>query len=570
MDRRTTLAKIFGQNRSDKLATTNTATAMLDVVSGLAPYTGPFGFEQAAHLLRRTTFGANYQQVKDAVSIGLDASLLQLFSLPPAPDKPLNPSFTDDPLTPIGETWVDKAVTPNVPGLSGYRDQSLRSWTMNLLRTEGVNIHEKMVLFWHNHFATADLNDARYVYNYALLLRQFALGNFREMTKAITIEPAMLRYLNGRDNTAASPNENYARELMELFTLGKGPLVGPGDYTNYTEQDVVEMAKVLTGWVDRVVNTPDTQTTIQAITSQFVVNRHNITTKQLSHRFNDVQIQNMGNQEYAHLIDIIFSKDECARFICRKLYRWFVFYEIPQQVEDEVIAPMAQILVDNDYEVLPALDALLRSEHFFDFLNIGPMIKNPIDFVIPLFKIFDIDTSDATMEEQYLINQLLYRGRVSPMQMPYYDPPSVAGWKAFYQTPVYYRHWINSVTLPLRQQYTDRMVNSGIVVEAVGSSAPYSKAIIDVLKFVATLDTPEVADSLIDEMVSLLFPQPITQSQHDVLKGILLVNQADSFWTTLYTDYLNDPSNTTVSNNVKTRLKNLLKAMMKMPEFYLS
>ncbi|MBK9015049.1 MAG: DUF1800 domain-containing protein [Saprospiraceae bacterium] len=501
--------------------------------------------------------------MKNVANMGLDAAMELLLTEPAVPDHPVNPNFTDDPNTPIGTTWVDKAVTPNVVGFSAYRDQSLRSWTLNLIRSEGVSIHEKMVLFWHNHFPTADLNDARYVYKYASLLRQFALGNFRDMTKAMTIEPAMLRYLNGRDNTAASPNENYARELLELFTIGKGPLVGPNDYTNYTEQDVVEMAKVLTGWVDNILNTPSNQTVIQSINSFFAPNRHNTTTKQLSYRFNDIQISDMGNLEYAHLIDIIFSKDECAKFICRKIYLWFVYYDITQQVEDEVIAPMAQILVDNDYEIQPALEALLRSEHFFDILNVGPMIKNPVDFTMGVFKTFDIDFSNANLEQQYRVLWQTFRTTLSTMQMPYYDPPSVAGWKAYYQEPVFYRTWISAVTLPVRQLYTTRMLNQGI------SSSGFT-ARIDVLKLVATLDTPEIADDLINELVKILFPQPITQFQHDFLKGILLPGLPDYEWNIEYGDYVNNPNDVNLANAVKSKLTNLLSAMMSMPEFYLS
>lgn len=570
MDRRTTLARLLGQKSTDT-AVKSTASLNAALVSGLAPYTGPFGFEQAAHLLRRATFGATYQQIKEVAANGLDTAFLQLFKENPLPTAPINPNFAEDPCTPIGETWVQAPYVGSINGLRASRDQSLRWWTLDLIRNEGLNLREKMVLFWHNHFPTADINDTRSVYLYSQLLREHALGNFRELTKQMTLNPAMLRYLNGNENTAASPNENFARELLELFTIGKGPVAGPSDYTNYTEHDVVEMAKVLTGWRDTVtpVATQNAPCPVQTVAATFFPNRHNATTKQLSHRFNDVQIPNMGDQEYAHLIDIIFSKDECARFISRKLYRWFVYYEITQQVEDEVIVPMAQIILDNDYEIRPALEALMRSEHFFDILNVGPMIKNPIDFVMSLFKTFDINTADATTEQQYLVYQQLYRARINPMQMPYYDPPSVAGWKAYYQEPVYYRHWINSVTLPIRQQYTDRMVNAGIVVvDAAGQT--YNKTIIDVFKFVATLDNPQVADSLIDELVSILYPQPITPFQHDTLKGILLGTQTDGFWTTLYTNYLNDPSNTTFSANVNNRLKNLLKAMMKMPEFYLS
>ncbi|MBK9745017.1 MAG: DUF1800 family protein [Saprospiraceae bacterium] len=113
-----------------------------------------------------------------------------------------------------------------------------------------ANIREKMTMFWHNHFVTADINDPRYNYIYISLLRKNALGNFKQLTKDITIDPAMLNYLNGRDNTGQAPNENYARELMELFTLWQSPLAGPGDYTTYTEDDIKEMARVLTGWID--------------------------------------------------------------------------------------------------------------------------------------------------------------------------------------------------------------------------------------------------------------------------------------------------------------------------------
>lgn len=550
---------MLGRKESDAAIQSNAASSAM-VVSGLAPFTGSFGFEQAAHLLRRTTFGATYQQVKDVASLGLDGAINLIFEPKLEPAPPLNPNFAEDPGAAIGETWVNSINDLSIDGLAGYRNQSLRSWTLDLIRTEGMNIREKMVLFWHNHFPTADIQDPRFNYLYSKLLRQYALGNFREFTKAMTIDPSMLRYLNGKDNTAASPNENYARELLELFTIGKGPLVGPSDYTNYTEQDVVEMAKILTGWVDRGFNT---QNANQQIMAAFVPNRHNSTTKQLSYRFNDLQIPDMGPNEYSFLIDTIFSKEECAKFICRKFYRWFVYYVIDQQVEDEVIAPMAQIMVDNDYEIRPALEALLRSEHFFDILNVGPMIKNPVDFTMGVFKIFDIDFSNANLEQHYRVLWQTFRTTLTTMQMPYYDPPSVAGWKAYYQEPVYYRHWISSVTLPIRQLYTSRMLAQGI--SAVGFAAK-----IDVLKFIATLDTPEFADELIQELVKILFPQPITQFQHDFLKGILLPGLPDYEWNVEYSDYLNNPNDQNLANAVRTKLTNLLSAMMSMPEFYLS
>lgn len=532
----------------------------LSAFTGLAPYTGPFGFDQAAHLLRRATFGATHQQVKEVAALGLDAAIEALFADEPMPEPPLNPNFAEDPYVDIGETWIDAPYDLSVAGLQGYRNQSLRAWTLNLLRASGLTLREKMVLFWHNHFVTGDIQDAKFVYKYITLLRQNALGNFRELAKSITIDPAMLRYLNGNDNTAASPNENYARELLELFTIGKGPQAGPGDYTNYTEDDVVEMAKVLTGWRDRGFNT---QNTGVAVTSEFVPNRHNTTTKQLSYRFDNIQIGNLGNQEYAHLIDVIFTKDECARFICRKLYRWFVYYEIPQSVEDEVIVPMAQIMVDNDYQIRPALEALLRSEHFFDILNVGPMIKNPVDFVASLLRVFEVGMPVNDLERFYRVQWAIFRNTLNAMQMPYYDPPSVAGWKAYYQEPGFYRTWVSSVTLTARQAYTNVMLTNGIT--AMGFAAK-----VDVLKFAATMDDPYEPNSLIAGFVKTLFPQPITQTQHDFLKNVLLPGLPDYEWGLEYGDYINNPNDPDLKAAVETKLRNLLMAMLNMPEYYLS
>ncbi len=572
MDRRTTLSKMFGRKNSE----TTTLTAPPVVVSGLAPYTGPFGFEQAAHLLRRTTFGATYQQVKKAVTDGIDTTFTNLFISPTISEEPLNPNFTDDPCTPIGQTWVKSKYLPSVPGMRASREQSLYAWTLNRIRTEEVSLIEKMVLFWHNHFPVANINETRSVYQYSQLIRANAVGNFRELTKEMVIDTAMLVYLNGNTNTANSPNENFARELLELFTIGKGPLAGPSDYTNYTEQDVVEMAKVLSGWrvkTNSTANPNNTDCPFETPGPEFLLNRHNQTTKQLSYRFNDVQIPNMGNQEYAHLIDIIFSKDECARFICRKLYLWFVYYNITQQVEDEVIAPMAQILVANDYEIQPALEALLRSEHFFDMLNYGPMIKNPIDFTLGVFKVFDVDFSTANITQRYRVLWSVYNTATNAMQMPYYDPPSVAGWKAYYQEPGYYRIWINSVTLPIREAFVKKMLTnngfSNTYTDDQGNSNTF-KATIDVLKFAASIDDPTEPNNLIDEFVKILFPQPITQSQHDYLKSILLPGLPDSEWTVEYGDYLNAPNNTALKNAIISKLRKLLGAMMTMPEFYLS
>ena len=567
MNRRTTLAALLGNRANISNAApphgghTSTAAGPSPVNSGLAPYTGPFEFEQAAHLLRRTTFGPTYKNIKDWAANGLDAAMSQLFAAQLLPAPPLNFAFAEDPNVPIGETWIDAPYTAdNINDIRAARSQSLRGWTISVMLNSSLSIWEKMTLFWHNHFVTADVNDPKFVYNYITLLRENALGNFRELTKMVTVNPSMLRYLNGRDNIAAAPNENYARELLELFTIGKGPLVGPGDYTNYTEDDVVQIARVLTGWRDLGFNTVNPA---QPVTSVFVPNRHDNGTKVLSPRFDNEVITDLGDQEYAHLVDIIFSKDECARFLCRKLYRWFVYYSIDDEVEANVIAPMAQIMLDNDYQVQPALEALLRSEHFFDMLNVGPMIRNPIDFIMSVQNIFEVEYPQNNLNQQYRLWWNLFRTTLAPMQMVYYDPPSVAGWKAYYQEPVFYRNWISSATLPVRMSYTTTMVMQGI--QAAGA-----KAQIDALKFVASLDDPFDPNSVIAEFSKILFPQPITQSQQDILKEVLIPGLPDFEWTVEYSDYINNPNDPNLAAAVESKLRNLLVAMLSMPEFFLS
>ncbi len=562
MNRRATLARLLGKTEQ-KVSVQTKPSAVHSVLlfpdgnSTLTPYTGTWGYEQAAHLLRRTTFGPTYEKIKEAAAGSLDSTISQLFQELPLPYPPVNYSEANDPYVPIGETWVNAPYSPDI-NLRAHRNRSLRAWTLDLLFTEGISIREKLTLFWHNHFAINNTNDPKFLYKYITTIRSHAWGNFRDLVKAITIDPSMLRFLNGNQNTNLAPNENYARELMELFTLGKGELAGPGDYTTFTEEDVMQMARVLTGWRDLGFNTNNPSV---SVTSYFQANRHDTGSKQLSHRFNNVIINNMGDKEYLHLIDIIFQKTEVARFICRKLYRWFVYYEIDTATETNVIEPMAQILIDNDYNIKPALEALLRSEHFFDILNVGPMIKNPIDFLISAVK--QTETPIPTdLRQRYNTWYQLFR--LTPaMQMEYYFPPDVAGWKAYYQEPSFYRIWINASTLPNRMLFTDTLAGNGY-----GFSNPRFK--INPLRFVAILDDPYDPNSVVREFAKILLPQALSEAQLTALKEVLIPGLPDYEWSVEYGEYTNDPSNVQLANALDAKLRNLLKAMLSMPEFYLS
>ena len=529
------------------------------IAPGLTPFTGTWTYDLAAHLLRRCMFGPTNVQVEQAVEDGLSATIDQLLADTPLPGPPLNSYYQDDPGVPVGETWVEAPTIRNGEvNTNQYRNFSLRAWQIGLLMEEGVSVREKMVLFWHNHFGISNINDPKFVYKHISLLREHAWGNFRELVKKVTIDPAMLRFLNGNQNTNIAPNENYARELLELYTVGKGEPAGPGDYTTFTEADVTAIAKVLTGWRD--IGYYSRNADVQP-DSVFRAARHDSSNKTLSHRFDNIVIPNRGEEEYEFLVDTIFQYDKVARFISRKLYRWFVYYEIDDDVESSVIEPMAQILIDHNYEIKPVLEALFCSQHFFDVLNIGPMIKNPLDFGISIFKQLQV-ALPADLGPQYTFWRRLFQF-IGLMEMTYFEPPSVAGWKAYYQEPQYYRTWINATTLTARNDLTNALSDGGL---------PFGgrRIGIDVLAILRGLPNPDDPNAVVQDIARLLFPQTLTVAQNDALKEILIPGLPDYEWTVEYGLFEADPENSDLAASIDSKLRTLFRTMLELPEYHLS
>lgn len=563
MNRRASLRRLLGHPAiapSDQKTIESNQTTLVSPKPpgpGLVPYTGPWNFEQAAHLFRRTTFGPNLELIRSAVDMGREAVLNQLFTITPPQDPPINPNFTEDPFVPVGETWIE---APYLEGLelAPYRHRSLRSWTILNMMQEGISIREKMTLFWINHFGIADTNDPRVTYRYVMTLQNSTLGNFRQLIKDITIDGSMLQFLNGNQNTKVAPNENYARELLELYTVGKGALAGEGDYSTFTEQDVAAMARVLTGWVTRGNFNVDPENPFRV---EFIPQRHDTGVKQLSHRFDNTIISDKGAGEYAHLVDVIFQQPRVATFICRKLYQWFVYYDINEQTEAEVIAPLAQMLIDNDYELEPVVRTLLSSEHFFDILSVGPMIKNPLDYCLSIVKQLDMALPDDPAT-QYDVARRLY-GLSSAMEMNYHQVPQVSGWKAYFQRPQFYRFWINASTLQLRSGLAN-LVSAGPIMI---NDFPF---VYDPLAFVAKLEQPMDPNAVVEEFSRLLHPQPLTDLQKTALKDVLIPGLPDFEWTLEYGEYLADPDNQVLANAITIKLRQLTRALISLAEFHLS
>ena len=522
---------------------------------GLATYAGAWTENEVIQLLKRTMFGSSRADINYFKTRSFLQSVQELLNpVSPLPDPPLKEysSVTDAALL-AGSTWVNDVTTDGT--LNSLRRQSFKKWWMGVMINQDRSIREKMTLFWHNHFATEStvIDDAQFLYRHHALLRSNALGNFRSLTREVTIDPAMLIYLNGQLNTVKAPDENYGRELQELFCCGKGP------DSLYTEDDVKAAAQTLTGWrID-----PATRAVV------FVPARHDTTNKKFSAFYNDTVVQGKngptaGDEELDALLDMIFATPETARFICRRIYRWFVYYDIDATVETNIITPLANLLRSNNYEIQPVLYALFQSEHFFDALAKGCQIKSPVDLVVNICRECEVAFQPAT---DYVSNYGMYNYLVNwaaSMQQHIGDPPDVSGWKAYYQEPQFYEIWITSDTLPKRNQFTDTMIMNGYTYNG-------KKLQVDAVAFVKTLASPSDPNRLIDDMLALLYRIEISPASKTQLKtDILLGGQAsDYYWTDAWNLFLSDPANMANNAIVQSRLRDLLKYFMDLSEYQL-
>ncbi len=523
------------------------------VTSTLAPYAGQWTRIEATHLLRRCMFGAAKADIDQVLTMtasqAVDALLNNTAGTPAPPLNNYSTGTNTDPNVPFGATWVNDTS----PGtMNAGRKKSLQEWWISNMLGQMISLEQKMTLFWHNHFST-ELNnygDARAGYKYIETVRTNALGNFRTLVTAISKDPAMLTYLNGYVNTKNAPDENYGRELQELFTVGKGP------NSLYTQADVEAAARVLTGY----------RITSSSMTSYFDSTKHDTNPKQFSAFYNNTVINNSGNSgadELDDLITMILATNECAMYLCRRLYRFFVYYDIDSTIETNIITPMAAMLRSNNYDIKPALALLFKSEHFFDVLNQGCFIKPPVDYFVGMMLQMGVTFPDNTdLATQYYMWGYM-EGWSALCAQDILNPPNVAGWPAFYQEPEYHELWINSNTLPNRTAFADLMLYTGYTRAG-------QKIIIDTLAFTAAMPTPDDPVALVDDTLALLLSLEVDQTVKDYLKSILLSGQStNAYWTTAWSNYINNPTNTGYQTTVTSRLKPFYQYIMDLPEYQL-
>lgn len=522
----------------------------------LSPFSGNWDYDAAAHLLRRSTFGASHQEVEEALALGLEGTVLQLLRDTTLPQPPININFPNDPHVPIGSSWIDKPFSYSVNTLN-YRLSSLRSWLINNLLSEGISLREKMTFFWQTHFGCRLVKDPVFMYKFNHLLRDNALKNYKDLIKKVTISPHMLVALDGFLSIASNPNENYAREFLELYTIGKGQQVAPGDYTTFTEKDVRALTKIFTGWRVQGFLTPRENIPVLAL---FVPENHDKTEKELSARFQYEYIPNKAQDEYAHLIDVIFKQPEVARFICRKLYRFFVYHDIDAEIEQSIIDPLAQMLIDTDFEIIPVISTLLSSNHFFSEGIRGALIKSPLEFAISIVKQLSVEMP-AKAEQLERATDFIYI-LLPGMGLDYLNPPTVAGWEAYFKAPSFDRLWINSATLQVRNNFAYNLSISYFDLDDFQLEAKP-------LELLALCEKPDQPLSVIYHLSQMLLAHPLSEIQANDVQGILLRGWSEAQWAVSINQYQEQPNDPVRQNPIKTRLKFALYKLLSLAQFHL-
>lgn len=540
----------------------------------LEPYASEWGKIQLRHLLNRALIGVSKSEVNYFDGMTLDEVIDKLFTPEDDFGEPVNDYYlnnTGDEFAPPGMPWYQKNSSDQ---FAGSRHESLKNWMFKHQTKRTSSIHQKIVFFLNN-WLVVDLYSggagAHYAYEYYKLLIDSSFGSYKDLIYNLTINGKMLWYLNLEFSRKSAPDENYARELQELYTVGKG------SNSKFTEDDVVAISKILVGWMTNWdLHTRTGQTPIV-----FNEGNHDTSDKQLSSFYNNSLIKGRsgqeGKDELRELIDVIFNVEETSYYVTRRIYQFFVNPVIDYQIETSIISPLSKLLRDNNFEFNLVIKTLLKSQHFFDSQFHFSLIKSPLEFYSGILKEFDFEYRDfeGRAVESYLnkpisdnelaiqsikINQIT--NQMHNQGMGYLSFPTVAGYAPYYQNPSYDLFWINSYTSNKRSEYGNDLAYSGIGLDY---QFRYQQ---NYISWLETFADPKDVSGLINEVIQRLIGFEINEDQIQKLKNALLNNGInESHWSELW-----DKRTPTFSESNKTihfQLSKVLSIVFKMPEFNL-
>ena len=549
------------------------------VNTGLEAYTGTWGTAQKKHLLNRVLTGYANRHLTDLNNLSLQKSLDLIFTPEKQPSVPVNDydyEITKEETEKQGHVYIEAGkeyvFAPEPNGSPWPRHQSHDAWLFRNMVQQSTSVHWRMVFFLHNLLA-AGKGSVKMLYQHYMTLFNTSFESYKTTIYKITLDPTMLDYLNLQHSQKNKPDENYARELQELFTVGKGP------ESKFTEQDVGEMARLLVGWQ---FNNDSKNKMTGPITNIFNAWNHDTSDKQFSAFYGNRLIKGQngqdGKKELDEAIDMLFSTNECALYLSRRLYQFFCYPMINDTVEKNVIVPMADLLRKNNYELKVPLRALLGSAHFYDNSFYNSMIKSPLEFMFGFYKEFDMNLfnnttggdipkrfSDPLTANFYKFKNLQWE--MSNIGLNYTDPPSVSGWPAYYQEPVFDLFWINSDTIAKRSNIGNSIARWGAGIGS-GDTKGWINLQLDKIKFVSSLKSPENIDLVIDETVERLMSAPISDKAKARVKASVLGGNAPSYYTQLYQSHMSKQTEETRSI-LSNRLENLFGALFQMGEIHL-
>lgn len=547
----------------------------------LEHHSGLLGKTFAGHLLRRSCYMISPTRIATFAQYTADQAVDILLDTPPSFSLP-------EPIHHVTEQhFINLGTRTNLPEAeaNGTRRILIKNWWMNEA-LQDVTAASKMSFFLHTCFTTADEGLDQKYFDHVALLQFYALGSFKALAEKMCVDHTMLTYLDNAQNDKNSPNENFAREFLELFTIGKGNQAAPGDYTNYTEADIQEAAKLLTGFKTTAIDDRNNPLYLDPDTNLFrgrpVYSRHDTADKTFSHRFNNKTITGAVSaedmwRELHEFVEMIFAQTATAQYLVRRLYLHFVGKQITPAIEQAIITPLAQDLKAANYEIKPVLKSLLKSKHFFGQdtaveLNtvVGAMLRSPWELWCHSMNMFEVGLPDPTTDAER--HRTFYNGWVRnnfmiPCGMDLWKPSDVAGYPAYYQTPSFYREWFNSSTITTRYLLGQMLLTGKKVI--VGGSI--NGAQLDIVPWFVKhfKDDPSNATWVVNEFVTYLLPLPIPQERFDYflneifLDGLHALSWLYDNWTPF------EASNFTEDAYVRTPLENLVKAIMYAPEYQL-
>lgn len=545
-------------------------------MASINPNTAVLGEKNARHLLRRATFKYTKALIDQYALLTPQQALnLLVANNPLTVALPYDPSITT---TPDGN-WTE--VADQTPfNISATRKKIIIAgwWWFNAINSSTLKF--KLAHFLSTRFTvekSSSITSADF-YDYVRLLQFYAYGNYKELSKKMTLNNAMLVYLNNTSNLKNAPNENYAREFMELFTIGKGAQIGIGDYTTYTEADVVQAARVLTGFrrqADRL--SIDAATGIPKGYNQFT--QHHLSPKTFSAAFQNTVIAAATDAasmdvELNNFVNMIFNQQATSKNIVRKLYIYFVKSNITTEVETDIITPLAAELYANGYEILPIVRKLLESLHFYDLddtnaldENIGAIIKSPLQQFSEICSYLQITMPDinGTEANKYDFYYRFWRNFahdsfMGSANMQLFDPDNVAGHLAYYQAPDYDKSWIASSTIIARYRLGESLLDARNRIS--GNANIYAQIqISSVIRNGGLISNASDALVLVTELCKNLFAQTPDMDRINYFMNSFLLQGLDmGYWNTAWNAYMSSGNNSVVEPRLKELVKNLLRA----------